>query len=144
MPLVALDSIPPVGLAFMDADHRGEASLLNELADAVERIAGGAGDGADRAEVLRRFDALLAHTGEHFERENQAMIRTGFPALEIHRGEHDGVLAEMRSARDRFAGGGPIDALRRYLLKTMPVWFVSHIETMDTVTSAFVRAHGGG
>ncbi len=143
MPLVALDSIPQVGLAFMDADHRGEASLLNELADAVQRVAGGAGESADRAEVLRRFDALLAHTGEHFERENQAMLRTGFPALEFHKGEHDAVLAEMRSARDRFARGGPVEALSRYLLKTMPAWFLSHIETMDTVTSAFVRAHGG-
>jgi len=137
---VDLDSIAQTALPFMDADHRGEASLLNELADAVERL--GAGSSA-RDDILARFDALLRHTGEHFERENEAMRRTGFPPYEIHRGEHDRVLAEMRSVRDAFAQGGPLEPLRRYLVEAIPTWFLSHIATMDTVTSAFVRAQGG-
>jgi hemerythrin len=45
--------------------------------------------------------------------------------------------------RDAFAQGGPLEPLRRYLVETVPTWFVSHIGTMDTVTSAFVRARGG-
>lgn len=140
MPLIDLESIAQVPLAFMNADHRGEANLLNELADAVEGLGG---EGGARPEVLRRFDALLAHTDEHFERENQAMVRAGFPALEIHKAEHDRVLAELREVRDAFAQGGPLEPLRRYLVETVPPWFVSHIETMDTVTSAFIRARGG-
>jgi hemerythrin len=140
MPLIDLDSIAQVALAFMNADHRGEASLLNQLADAVEQLGNG---GGERLEVLRRFDALLAQTGEHFERENQAMVRARFPALEVHKAEHDRVLAEMRAVRDAFERGGPFEPLRRYLVETVPPWFVSHIGTMDTVTSAFVKANGG-
>jgi hemerythrin len=140
MPLIDLTSIPRTELSFMDADHQLEANLLNELAQAVDEL--GAGGGSPDA-VVDRFDALLRHTAEHFERENEAMRRTGFPPYPVHRGEHDRVLGEMRAARDAFAGGGPLEALRRYVVDATPAWFRSHILTMDTVTSGFIRAHGG-
>jgi hemerythrin len=140
MPLIDLASIPRTELPFMDADHQLEASLLNELAGAVEAL--GAGGGSTEA-LLERFDALLRHTAEHFERENEAMRRSGFPPYPVHRGEHDRVLGEMRAVRDAFAGGGPLEVLRRYVVEATPAWFRSHILTMDTVTSGFVRARGG-
>ena len=41
MPLVDLDAIPQVPLDFINDDHREEARLLNELAEAVEALRAG-------------------------------------------------------------------------------------------------------
>jgi hypothetical protein len=35
MPIVDLDAIPQVGLAFINDDHREEGRLLNDLGEAV-------------------------------------------------------------------------------------------------------------
>ena len=140
MPLVDLGSIPQVALPFMNEDHRVEADLLNQVAEAIDALAGGRGE---KSQVLARYDALLEHTEEHFERENQAMQRAGFPPYPVHRGEHDHVLAEMRQVRDAFEKTGALPPLQKYVKQAVPSWFVAHIESMDAVTAGFVTARGG-
>ncbi len=138
MPRVDLAAIPQVPLSFMNDDHRVEANLLNQLAQALEELAR---IGTGPAEVLARFDALLSHTAEHFERENQAMQRSNFPPYPVHRAEHDRVLEQMRLARDAFATSGALEPLRAYVVEAIPAWFISHIQSMDSVTAAFLSAH---
>ena len=81
MPLVDLDAIPQVPLEFVNADHREEGRLLNELADSLDALDAGRGDAAA---VAARLEALRDHTAAHFGREDDAMRRTGFPAFPIH------------------------------------------------------------
>ena len=140
MPLVDLDAIPQVPLAFINADHQEEARLLNDLFDAVEALRAGR---ADREPVLARFDLLFDHTRAHFGREEAAMERTGFPPYPVHKGEHERVLAELAEEGRCFADGGDVERLWRYVSEAVPAWFVAHIQTMDHVTARFVAMREG-
>jgi hemerythrin len=137
MPLVDLDAIPQVPLDFINADHREEGRLLNDLADALDELDAGR---SDVAAVAARLAALRDHTAAHFGREDDAMRRTGFPAFPVHHAEHVRVLAELDDEVRRFGETGDAARLRAWVLGDVPAWFVNHIETMDLVTALFVAS----
>jgi hemerythrin len=133
--LVDLDAIPQVALPFINADHREEGRLLNELFEAVE----GHRHGKVQVEtVLHRLDALLTHTQEHFGREEAAMQEARFPPFPVHKAEHDRVLEEMEAEEVHFRETGDTARLRSYVRDAIPAWFVSHIQSMDAVTAGFI------
>lgn len=136
MSLVDVHRLPQVALSFMNDDHHLEACLLNDLVDAVREHRARAA----KAVVLERLDALLAHTREHFAREESAMEETGFPAYPMHKAEHDRVLDELKAEARAFQAQGDAARLSAYVSETVPAWFVQHIQSMDLVTSRFVAA----
>jgi hemerythrin len=137
MPIVDLDAIPTVALTFMNEDHREEGRLLNDAVDALEALR--AGRAAPPA-VLGALEALLAHTREHFEREEATMRDARFPPYPVHKAEHDHVVGELEIEIRRFRETGETGRLRAYLTEAVPRWFVAHIESMDTVTARFVAS----
>ncbi|MGA8892213.1 MAG: hemerythrin family protein [Anaeromyxobacteraceae bacterium] len=141
MPLVDLDAIPQVALPFVNHDHREEARLLNDLADAV---AGHQSGKVPVEAVLNRLDALFEHTQEHFGREEEAMQKAGFPAYPVHKGEHERVLGEMEAEEVHFRETGDTARLTAYVTEGVPAWFIQHIQSMDAVTAQFVVMRGGG
>ncbi len=141
MAVVDLDSLPRVALGFMDADHREEARLLNELADAVADHRAGRLPATD---VLARYEALDAHTRAHFAREEAAMQRAGFPPYPVHKAEHDHVLAEMADEGRRFRKRGDRERLWAYVSQAVPSWLAGHIGSMDLVTARFIALHDAG
>jgi hemerythrin len=140
MPLVDLDAIPQVPLDFINQDHREEARLLNDLAEALEAHRSGR---TGPEPVLSCFARLLRHTEEHFGREDQAMQRSGFPPYPVHHGEHVRVLEELAGEGRAFAEGGDAARLQAYVTQAVPAWFVNHIQTMDLMTARYVAARGG-
>ena len=139
MALVDLDRIPQVALPFINQDHRVEADLLNRLHAAL----GAHRAGGPAAPVLEAFEKLLAHTREHFGREEEAMRRAGFPPYPVHKEEHDRVLEEMEEEGRAFGEKGDRERLWRYVSEAVPSWFVSHIQSMDAITAQFVSMRGG-
>jgi hemerythrin len=135
MPLVDLESIPQVALPFMNEDHREEARLVNELADAVKGHRAGK---VPVETVLHRLEELLAHTQEHFGREEEEMRKVGFPPYPVHKGEHDRVVEEMETEETHFRETGDTARLWSYVAEVVPAWFVGHIQTMDAMTAGFV------
>jgi hemerythrin len=140
MPIVEVDAIPRVAMPFQNEDHVAEARLLNRAADALSAHRDGRASAAD---VLAPVEALLAHTREHFAREDAVMLETGFPPYPVHQGEHARVLAGMQAEVEAFRAGGDAGRLWTYLTQAVPEWFVQHIETMDAVTAQFVAARLG-
>ena len=141
MSVVDVDAIPQVALPFINDDHRKEAQLVNELADAVK----GHRTGKVPVEtVLHHFEALLAHTQEHFGREEAAMQEVGFPPYPIHKGEHDRVIEEMESEETHFRETGDTGRLWSYVAEAVPAWFHGHIQSMDAITAQFVGMRRGG
>jgi len=139
MPLVALDGIPQVAVAFMNDDHREEGRRLNDLAEAVK----GHRVGKVPVEaVLHRLEALFEHTQEHFAREDEAMRAAAFPPFSVHKAEHDRVLEEMEAEETHFRETGDTARLWKYVSEAVPAWFVAHIQSMDSVTAAFLAARG--
>ena len=122
------DSKLEKGIATMDAVHR----------EFVERV-----DRALRApdeELASALQELVAHTHEHFERENRWMEECGFPPIMIHRGEHQRVLEAMEETLRRARGGELAPA--RQLVEQLPAWFEQHAATMDNALAMHMRHTG--
>lgn len=139
--VVDLEVIPQVAVDFINADHRREGQLVNELAQAIadRRAEKGAAEA-----IAASWDALLRHTREHFGREEVAMQRSGFPPFAVHKGEHERVLAEMDAEGRSFRDRGDLERLWRYVTIAVPAWFVEHIDTMDNVTAQFIASREDG
>jgi len=85
---------------------------------------------------LERLDALIAHSIEHFEQENNWMRDFAFPPAGCHQGEHDAVLQVMQEVRRRYASGE--HDLGQSLAEELPLWFEHHVDTMDNMLAQFM------
>ncbi|KIL99131.1 Hemerythrin-like metal-binding protein [Paramagnetospirillum magnetotacticum MS-1] len=116
-----------LGVGFVDRDHCEAVEMINRLA---------AASGAERLELARAF---AHHCAEHFAREEEMMVKTGFFALEPHRDEHMRVLGQLDEVIRSLEGG---DSCAEYFAVDLPQWFLEHRATMDYVTSGFALDHG--
>jgi hemerythrin len=124
-------------LGFMNADHAEEVHLLERLGEALVAHRSGKG-GADA--VVERLALLAVRTREHFLREEAAMRQGRYPGYEVHRAEHDRVLAEMDVEVRRFRQRGDVERLWQYLFTTVPAWFQAHTSTLDADAARFLAA----
>lgn len=123
---------PQVALEFMNRDHAEFATLRQKLLDLL------AGDAPNPA-VDDALAELGEHTRRHFADEEQVMRETGFPVYEIHKGEHDRVLADISAQVERWVQGRDAGALRDWLDQGIGTWLVEHVSSMDFVTAAFAE-----
>lgn len=117
------------GLAFQDADHEESVALMNVLQTCSD------------ADLPDAFGRHAEHLREHLARENELMDRTGFFAKDMHKGEHDRVLAET-AAMQAALSQGDIATVRAYVQQALPNWFLDHLDTMDTMTAMHAQQHG--
>lgn len=118
-----------LGVAAMDATHREFVALADALAGA-----------ADDSEFARLFGELREHTLRHFEHEKALMKACRFPATGEHEAEHLRVLGELAHFARSAAAGRP--ALARQYAAGLPVWFATHLATMDAALAACLRQRG--
>lgn len=110
----------------MDATHREFVTCYNAVVEAAPE------------QLLAAFDALIAHTEEHFALENGWMEAVDFPGC--HRAEHDRVLAVMYDIRKRVAGGDTF--FFRRLVEELPAWFRNHVDGMDAALAFHLQSVG--
>lgn len=108
----------------MDETHKEFVSLCAAL-----------GQGAPEF-FLQRLDALITHSVEHFEQENNWMVEHQFPPVGCHVNEHDTILEIMREVRRRVELG-ELDLADR-LAEELPRWFEHHVDTMDNMLAKFM------
>ena len=120
-----------VGVPTLDADHRCIVRIINTLQDVDE-------ENADCV-VDRALDSLVAYCRHHFAREERVMRGCNFPALDFHKGEHEGFTRFVCDLRRRYArqtDGAIIDELRDYLAR----WLCHHILIQDMAFKPYVLA----
>lgn len=122
----------PLHVAEMDTAHREFAELVNALAACPD------------SEFPERFKALMNHTRAHFAAEDELMLKSGFPALGEHSGEHARVIGELM----QFGKGisrGRVFLARTYIASGIPEWFALHLATMDAALATHLKkARGEG
>lgn len=101
----------------MDLTHQEFVELL----DAVQS--------ADDAALPTRWQALISHTQDHFDREDDWMAATGFAKDNCHSSQHTVVLGVMREGAERAAQGDL--AVIRQIAHELALWFPQHAQTMD-------------
>lgn len=67
------------------------------------------------------------------------MEKYGFPAYHCHHGEHVEALKGLESVIQDWNDRHDMHDLTVYVRDDWPQWYINHISTMDTVTSAFIK-----
>ncbi|MFZ2309241.1 MAG: hemerythrin domain-containing protein [Rhodoferax sp.] len=117
-----------LGLPQMDSTHQEFVELLA----AVET----ASDGA----VLSAWRDLVAHTDDHFSREDRWMAETRFAASNCHSMQHKVVLQIMQQGAEQGAAGDL--AMVRQMAKELAVWFPQHADSMDAALAGHLQRVG--
>ncbi len=118
-----------VGIASMDDTHREFIDIINRLGQATD----------DQFPAL--FRTLLEHTQQHFQNEDIAMEKSGFPPKFIHRNEHFRILDELKQLASTIENGD-ISAARSFVCRYLPEWFPIHAATMDRALACHLKASG--
>ncbi len=128
MTLLAWTDELATGHAEMDQTHREFIELLDRV-EAVRE--------ADAATVLPVFDALIAHTTEHFAREDAWMQANGFASENGHSLQHTQVLGVLQEVRKRIVEQGQVQLLGE-LLPGLIQWFDGHARAADAGLAAVI------
>ncbi len=128
MPTLQWSDTLVLGLPTMDATHH---EFVDLLADVV---------GAADAGLMALWSALVAHTDEHFAREDGWMRQTGFASTNCHTTQHQVVLQVMREGEKRGRQGDL--AVVRQMADELGIWFPQHAQSMDAALALHLRSVG--
>jgi hemerythrin len=133
MALITWDQSYSVKVAELDGHHQKLFSLLNTLHDAMRT-------GKGNSVIQSIVEELANYTHTHFQREEALMEETKYPGLEVHRMEHQKLMAKVggyKAALDKGSGvntSAVLDFLRE--------WLAKHINRMDKAYSSHLNASG--
>jgi hemerythrin-like metal-binding protein len=105
----------------MDATHRAFVEHLARVEAAL---------GQPDAVLLPCYDALVAHTVEHFAHEDRWMAALGFAPENCHSSQHTQVLAVLKDVRRQHVENPRTDLIGRLLPELMH-WFTQHAQAAD-------------
>lgn len=129
--MITQDQLPMVAMPSMNNTHLEDIIMINKLSTAA--------NSKDFELCVSTLNELVAHTEVHFSTEEEMMREKNFPPYPIHKKEHDRVLNELKSITKIFSEGeGDFNLITAYVDGSLAPWLVHHIETLDTVTAAFL------
>ena len=128
MPQLPWSEALELGLDFMDDTHREFVNLLARC------------EAAGDDELPALWDELVAHTDDHFSREDDWMEATGFAAGNCHSTQHRVVLQVLREGA-RLAAAGNLAPMRQ-MVSELAIWFPKHAQTMDAALALHLRSVG--
>lgn len=117
------------GIAWMDQEHAGQLTLLNDLKAAVR-------SGADDRLVYALLSELVEHTNLHFLSEELAMRLHAYEAYEAHLLEHERLLGEVQNLKRSLEAGTATD--KHSLIEALRSWLVIHIQTADKTLADYL------
>ena len=117
-----------LGLPVMDETHKEFVELLARA------------EAADDASLPAVWEELVAHTADHFRREDQWMLATGFAAGNCHSSHHKVVLQVLRDGLAKAASGDLAPA--RQMTRELAGWFPQHAQSMDAALALHLRGVG--
>jgi hemerythrin-like metal-binding protein len=128
MPLLQWTDALVLGLPEMDTTHQEFVELLAHVVNAPDDA------------LLPLWRELIAHTDDHFAREDRWMQSTGFAASNCHTNQHQVVLQVLREG-DRRGSAGEL-AVVRQMADELSIWFPMHAQAMDAALALHLRNVG--
>lgn len=125
----------------MDATHREFVEHVATLEATLHAAPTPADSKTVDPAVLAAYDALLAHTVEHFAQEDRWMVATGFTPDNCHSNQHSQVLAVLRDVRRQATEDGKPELLGQ-LLPELVQWFTQHAQAADHGLAAHLNEIG--
>ncbi len=141
--ILDVETIPRVELDFMNNTHFEEIDMVKELGKHISSyLDNDSPPEIDSNRITQLLQAWLEHTIAHFERENELMQETGFPAFSIHSEEHEIALNRMKTIVQVWKENKDIELVADYVFTLWPAWFNGHVNSMDMITAKFARMNG--
>lgn len=122
MALLTWSDTLSVGVKEIDEQHRALLELANALHAATLA-------GAASAELNRLLGELIRRTAVHFATEERLFNETRYPDAQAHRREHEELVAQVNSLKQRVDRGGL--ALNAEIAQYLATWLLEHIEGAD-------------
>jgi hemerythrin len=123
-----------VGILQLDNDHKKLIDLLNQIF-----VASYAGVGDEYARSIT--SELIKYTKVHFDREEEILVKHGYPACSSHKEEHKKLVASLVELEGRISKEA-IDGISVELNSFLRGWLIDHILTHDLQYAAFIRGLG--
>ena len=122
-----------VKIAEFDRHHQRLIELINALHDAMlEKRA---------HDILGKLlDELIDYTKIHFNAEEAAMLKYGYPNLTAHKKSHESFVTEVLQFQQDFQSGKLMLSIP--VLNFLRDWLVKHIQGEDTLYADFFTAKG--
>jgi len=111
-----------VGVAAVDHEHRELIELINQLYELTQ-------SGGGRERVVESLGEIYAQIAAHFALEEKMMRDSAYPALQVHKADHENLLDQLRDIMDRVEDDGSYDEER--LSRDLERWFTEHFRTHD-------------
>ncbi|MDO9144017.1 bacteriohemerythrin [Rhodoferax sp.] len=128
MPALQWTDSLALGLSEMDTTHQEFVALLAQVVHAPDDA------------LLPLWRDLVAHTDDHFAREDRWMQSTGFAASNCHTSQHRVVLQVLREG-DKRGSAGEL-AVVRQMADELGTWFPMHAQAMDAALALHLRNVG--
>jgi hemerythrin len=134
MSFVLWDESLDVGVAAFNNDHKRLVEFINELHSAMIT-------GLGISKMTHVLDGLIDYTRNHFKREEELMLRHGYPGYGAHRAEHEKLVATVMEFHDRLGSGKSSFSLE--LMSFLKDWLINHIKGTDMKYREFFATKGG-
>ena len=120
-----------IGHPMIDQDHRILLELINQINNPE--------NAKDMAAVRFVLDELVNYTHFHFKREEDLMVKAGYPDLEQHQEVHAKMIDVLKALQQRFDQQS--ESIGSELSEFLNGWLVSHIMHTDKAYCPYVLAH---
>jgi|GEM_PF-1872402 len=115
-----------VGVDPIDRDHQVIASLYNRFLHEITKP----------EDIVDAVDRLVDYTHYHFRREEAIMKACGYPFLENHRKQHQGLLRKVAQLSDRLESAST-DDVAGDIRNLLGSWLRDHITIVDQEIADF-------
>ncbi|MBG0777471.1 MAG: hemerythrin family protein [Desulfovibrionaceae bacterium] len=130
MNYIEWDSSFCLGIAAIDAEHKGLVAIINELHAAMKARRAG-------EEVDAVLDKMCAYAFDHFRTEETLMERYTYPGLDEHRAAHEEFVRIVDAMTRAVSPLRPMQ-VQHFLDK----WLRGHVLEMDAKAAAFLKSRG--
>lgn len=128
MPSLVWSEALSLSMPVMDQTHQEFVELLAKAAS------------SDDEHLVDRWQHLIAHTQDHFDREDAWMQASGFAPVNCHSTQHAVVLKVLKEG---LAAGeqGSLNTIRM-MAHELGIWFAQHAQTMDAALALHLKSVG--
>jgi hemerythrin len=121
-----------VGNELIDLQHQELFSRFNDLISACKERKG-------KEKVVELLAFLGDYVVEHFQAEEQLMLRRGYPEYETHRQLHQHFIGKLTALRQDMDQEGATVNLVIATNQTVLQWLIEHIKRVDSKFGVFLK-----
>jgi hemerythrin-like metal-binding protein len=134
MALVNWNDRYSTGIPLVDDQHKTLFASVNDFHQGLV-------SGRAKEELARTLDFLVEYTVDHFKTEEEFMQRFGFDGFPAHRTEHQLLLEEVGSFKQRWTRD-PAAVRPMEVARFLGDWLTHHIQDRDFQYARFMREKG--